>query len=135
MDRALDRVSIEGTVFLLVAGFLLIGASLVDVGATVPLAAVSLLLTIALFAARDYVPPIGTVAGRDLRGVLTDSWIATALAATTTAVALGATPGELQSLGGLLGLVAMANYFLRPVYFAVYALLASAVERTHPENG
>jgi hypothetical protein len=36
-------------------------------------------------------------------------------------VGFGASPGEVQALGGLLGLVAMANYFFRPVYYAVYA--------------
>jgi hypothetical protein len=34
-----------------------------------------------------------------------------------------ATPAEVQALGGLLGLVGMANYFLRPLYLFAYDLL------------
>jgi hypothetical protein len=35
----------------------------------------------------------------------------------------GASPEELQALGGIAGFVGMINYFLRPVYFLVYSLL------------
>ena len=134
MHRALDRMTMEATVHLLVAGALLIAASLADLGGSAALVGVLLVAAVALFAVREYVPPLGTVLGHDVQRTLTDLWIAPALAATTTAVALGSTPGELQSLGGILGLVAMVNYFLRPVYYAVYSLTASERDQTSPEN-
>lgn len=135
MHRALDRVTLEVTVHLLVAGFALIGASLAGVGATLPLVGVLLLVSVALFAAKGRVPSPGPYLRADLRRTLGDVWIAGVLAATTSALALGATAGELQALGGILGLVAMANYFLRPLYHVAYSLVASVLERTRPENG
>lgn len=135
MHRALDRVTMEVTVHLLVAGFALIGASLAGLGATPPLVGVLLLVSIALYAARGRVPSPGPYLRADLRRTLGDVWIATVLAATTSVLALGATAGELQALGGILGLIAMVNYFLRPLYYVAYSLISSALERTRPENG
>ena len=134
MYRTLDRVTMEATVHLLVAGFLLIAASLAGLEGSPVLVGVLLLAAVALFAVRGFVPPLGRPMGYDLRQTLEDGWIVPALAATTTALALGATPAELQSLGGILGLVAMLNYFLRPVYYGVYSLVASEHETKRPEN-
>lgn len=134
MHRALDRVTMEATVHLLVAGLLLIAASVAGVDGSVAFVGGLLVAAVALFAVRGRVPPVGTVFGHDLQRTLGDLWIAPALAATTTAVSLGATPGELQSLGGVLGLVAMLNYFLRPIYYGVYSLVASEPDTTRPEN-
>lgn len=36
----------------------------------------------------------------------------------------GASPGELQTLGGVLGLLALVNHLLRPVYGILHGLLA-----------
>lgn len=134
MYRTLDRVSMEATIHLLVAGFVLIGASVVGLRGSAVLVGVLLAGAVALFAVRGFVPPLGRPMGHDLQQTLEDIWIAPLLAATTTAMALGATSAELQSLGGLLGLVAMLNYFLRPVYYGVYSLVASERETTRPEN-
>jgi hypothetical protein len=134
MYRALDRLTLEATVYLLVAGLLLIGASLASLDGSAVVVGVLLVAAVALFAVRQRVPSLGTLFNHDLQRTLRDLWIAPALAATTTAVALGASPGELQSLGGVLGLVAMLNYFLRPVYYGAYSLVASGRERTRPEN-
>jgi len=134
MYRALDRLTLEATVYLLVAGLLLIGASLAGLHGSPVVVGVLLVAAVALFAIRERVPALGTLFGHDLQQTLRDLWIAPALAATTTAVALGASPGELQSLGGVLGLVAMLNYFLRPVYYGAYSLVAADRERTRPEN-
>lgn len=135
MYQTLDRVTMEATVHLLVAGLLLVGASVVDLGGSPLLVGALLVAAVALFAVREFVPPLRRVFRHDLQRTLRDLWIAPALAATTTALALGATPGELQSLGGVLGLVAMLNYFLRPVYYGAYSLVASERDATRPENG
>lgn len=134
MYRALDRVTLEATVHLLVAGVSLIAASIAGVDGSALLVGACLAAAIGLFAVRQRVPPMGTVLGHDVQRTLEDLWIAPALAATTTALALGATPGELQALGGILGLVAMLNYFLQPVYYGVYAYLAGNDDAARAEN-
>lgn len=115
MERALDAAVAEFTVLLLVAAFALIGASLLGLGGSLPLAIAMALATVGLFAVRH---PLATLAEDYylLARTLEDGWIGTTAATLTVLVALGATPGELQSLGGLIGLVGMLNYFLRPVY-------------------
>ena len=134
MHRVLDRATLEATVHLLAAGLVLIGVGLTGRRASVGLVAVLLVATLALFAVRGFVPALGRFGGHDVRQYVADAWVATALAATTTTVALGASPGELQALGALLGLVAMLNYFLRPVYYVVYSLAVSALGRSHAEK-
>lgn len=134
MHRTLDRVTLEATVHLLVAGFALIGAGVAGLDGSAILVGVLLAAAVVLFAARGFIPPLETLFGHDVQRTLEDVWIAPALAATTTAIALGATPGELQSLGGILGLVAMLNYFLRPLYYGIYSVVASERDTTRPEN-
>lgn len=132
MHRAFDRVTMETTVHLLVAGFALIAAGLSGLRGTAVLVGILLAITVVLFTVRSLVPPLGTIFGYDLQGLLENSWGGPAVAAITAAITLGATPGELQSLGGLLGLAAMANYFLRPAYFIGYSLVASALNDARP---
>lgn len=120
----IDRVTFEASVHLLAAGLILIAAGVAGVGGSVAFVGLALVAAVALFAVRRRVPSPGTVAGHDLRYLIDDSWIVPALAATTAAVALGASPGEMQTLGGVLGLVAVANYFLRPAYYLVYSFAA-----------
>lgn len=134
MYRVLDRVTLEATVHLLVAGVSLIAASVAGLDGSALLVGAFLAAAVGLFALRERVPPMGTVLGHDVQRTLEDLWIAPALAATTTALALGATPGEVQALGGILGLVAMLNYFLRPVYYGVYAFLTDDGNATRAEN-
>mgnify|MGYP000645744750 CR=1 FL=1 len=52
-----------------------------------------------------------------------------ALAAVATALVFGATPAEVQTVGGLLGFLGMVNYFLRPVYHMAYSFVESAVQK------
>lgn len=134
MYRALDRVTLEATVHLLVAGGSLIAASVAGLGGSARLVGACLAAAVGLFALRQRVPPMGTVLGQDVQRTVENLWIAPALAATTTALALGATPGEVQALGGILGLVAMLNFFLRPVYYGVYAFFAGNGDARRAEN-
>lgn len=122
MQRALDQLTIEISVLLLVASGLLIGASLVGVGGQRWFVAVLAVLAAALLAARDRLPSPGEVSGLDLERYLRHLWVSPALGAVAVVIVLGATPEEIQSVGGVLGLLGMLNYFLRPVYNLVYSL-------------
>ncbi len=118
------------TVVLLAASGTLIGPGTLGVGAGLPLLLVLAGVALGAFAVRDALrrvrPRLGIPLGRCLAVV----WVGPVIAATVVLGVLGATPGEVQALGGLVGLVAMLNYFLRPVYYAVFATgrwLAQAV--------
>jgi hypothetical protein len=121
----------EGTVRLtgvcLVASVVLIGPSLVGVGATPPLVGGLLLLSGGLFAVRDSRPVFPTVAGHDLRRYQQDLWVGPLVGAVGAVAVLGASPAELQSIGGIAGAVGMANYFLRPVYLTLIAMARRAL--------
>ncbi|WEL16278.1 MULTISPECIES: hypothetical protein [unclassified Halorhabdus] len=61
-----------------------------------------------------------------------DAYLASVPAAPVVAGAVvlwfaGASPGELQTLGGLLGLLSLVNHLLRPVYGLGYRLIARVV--------
>lgn len=119
MERAIDDAVAEFSALLLAASFVLIGASLLGLGATLALAAVLILLTVGLFVTRKYLAEFVDEYYLIARTV-EDCWIGTTAAALTVLVALGATPGELQTLGGLIGLAGMLNYFVRPLYRLLY---------------
>lgn len=121
MERALNAAVAEFSVLLLVAAFALIGASLLGLGGSLALAGVFALTTAGLFAVREPLADLATDFYLVAR-TLEDAWIGTAAATLTVLVALSASPGELQTLGGLIGLVGMLNYFLRPIYRLTYRL-------------
>ncbi|MFC6975275.1 hypothetical protein ACFQL1_12455 [Halomicroarcula sp. GCM10025709] len=111
--------TLQATLLLLVAGLLLVGLSLLGVGASLPLAAGLVVLAIGLFLTRPETT-VGRVAGVDVDQILRWLWLALVLAAVPLVIRPTATPGEVQSLGGLVGLAGMANYFLRPLYLLGY---------------
>jgi hypothetical protein len=61
---------------------------------------------------------VGLYAARVRANIETLAWLwaGPLVAAGVMLVGWGATPGELQSLGGVVGLVGMVNLLLRPVY-------------------
>lgn len=122
--RALVRTTAALTVQLLVASVLLIGASLLGAGADLPVVVAFAAASAALLAARGRLPDVGVVVGHDVDRYLADLWAGAAVAAVTALVLLGATPSELQAAGGLIGLAAMANHFLRPFYALAADLVA-----------
>ncbi|ACV46843.1 MULTISPECIES: hypothetical protein [Halomicrobium] len=128
MQRVFDERAMEATALLLVASVLLIGASLAGIGGGVPLVAVLALIAVTLAAGRERLPRPGRRLGQDLDRYVRDLWVAPALAAAASAFVFGATPAEIQTVGGLLGFVGMVNYFLRPVYHAGYSLAGRLVE-------
>lgn len=120
---------------LIVAGFVLIGAGVAGLRGGTPVFVGLVAATGAAYLLRTGVPDLGVVAGHDLGLYVRDGWIALAIATVVVVFTYGATPGELQTLGGLLGLGGMLNYFLRPLYFGVYGFATSVVDFARPENG
>jgi hypothetical protein len=110
------------TAVLLVTSVVLILPSLAEIGASIPFTLGLALATLALFLVRGDLADAPSVVGYDLGTYASDLWLAVALAAGALVVFPDATAAELQSLGGLAGLVAMLNYFLTPVYGFVYSL-------------
>lgn len=115
------------TYILLVASFLLIGPGLVGFGATIPLAAGLAVLAGGLWTVRDRLRTLPSVVGYDLGWYARDSWLAAAGAILVVLGSLGAPTAELQALGGVVGLVGMVNYFLRPLYLLVARVLVRLV--------
>lgn len=104
------------TVVLIAASLALVAPGLVGVGTSLSLAAGLVGLAGVLWWARDRLGAAGTVAGIDFGVGLRDLWIGVGIAVAIVLGIPGTNPGELQALGGLCGLLGMANYFLRPVY-------------------
>jgi hypothetical protein len=115
MRRALDRAVAQLSALLLLSGVCLIGASLLGVGTGPLLFGALLAATVALYLARDAVPRIERFPEWALADLGSDLWLAPLIAASAVLVAPGATPGEVQSIGGLVGLVALIVYFARPL--------------------
>lgn len=134
MRHWLAKATNEVTVILLLAGSSLIAGGVAGLGADLPLLVGLSVGAVATFALRWQVPDLGYVAGHEPSQYLRDVWVGFTIAVGLLLAVLGATPGELQTVGGLVGLVGMANYFLRPVYFAVYSVVATVTDVGRPEN-
>ena len=128
METAIRRATMQVTAVCLVASAMVLGLGLVGATASLFLVGCFLVLSGGLYVSRPE-SSVGAVAGVDVDGLLDSLWLAPALAALPLALELGATPGEVQALGGLLGLVGMANYFLRPLYLLAYGVVASLTDR------
>jgi hypothetical protein len=111
------------TVVLVAASTLLVCAGLAGLGASVGLAGALIVLAGALSAFRRLLDGAPTVASHDLKAYGDVLWVGPIVAAVVCLLFLGATGAELQALGGVLGLVGMTNYFLRPAYRAGYAVV------------
>jgi len=122
MLQAVDRAVAQLAALLLLAGLVLIGASLLGVATGTVLFAVLLAGTVALYLARDAIPRVERCPGWALSDLGGDLWLAPLFAASAVIAAPDATPGELQSIGGLVGLVALVVYFLRPLVRLVVRL-------------
>jgi hypothetical protein len=134
-EAAIRHGTMRVTVLLLVAAALAIGFGVAGVGASLPIVVGLLVLTAVLYAGRPDDGRFGSVAGVDAGGVVQSLWVAPLVTSLSLLVRLSATPGEMQAIGGLLGLAGMANYFLRPVYLLGYDLAAAVRERIGRANG
>jgi large-conductance mechanosensitive channel len=124
MDRGLDELVMRGTVVLLAAGLLLVAAGTAGVTGSLALVAALVLVGVGLFLVSERVDTVAAAdaTALDPRVIAADVWLGPFLAAAVAGFYLGATAGEVQALGGLVGLVGMLNYFLRPFYHLLHGL-------------
>lgn len=111
-------LTLRGTVGFVVASGFLIGAGLLGLEGTVPLAVFFTVVSAIFAALGSQLARLPHLAGYDLGLYGRDLWFGPGVAAVVTIGYLGSSPGELTALGGLVGLLGMVNYFLRPVYGA-----------------
>jgi hypothetical protein len=123
----LDGESFRLTVVLVAASLCLVLAGLAGFDSSVGLAGVFVLLAGVLSVAWQRLSGNPGVLGHDLGAYAAILWVAPLAAAAVSVLYLGATPGELLTLGGLAGLAGMVNYFLRPVYRAGYSVVRFVV--------
>ncbi len=110
------------TVVLLAASLVLGLPGVVGVGPSLGLAVILAVLAGVLLSVRNRLVSSGRTAGIDLGRYAQDLWVGPAIGVAIVLLLPGATPGELQAVGGVCGLLGMANYFLRPVYASAIAL-------------
>jgi hypothetical protein len=111
---------------LLAASLLLLAPGTAGLGGSLALLGVYAGLAVALYALQEDLSAAPRTMGHDLGAYGATLWAAPVVAALVLLLRLGATPGEVQALGGLLGLAGMLNYFLRPVYHLLAAVARSA---------
>jgi len=116
-----DAGALRATFVLIVASLALLLAGLAGAGGSLALLVGLVAVAVALFAVRDRLDANAALAGQDVGDYGRLLWAGPAVAAAVVLAFLGASPAELQALGGLVGLVGMTNYFLRPVYRAASA--------------
>lgn len=108
--------SLRVTHVLLVAALLLIAAGSLGLGGDLSLAGLLAVFGLAGLALRARLGAVGRVRGRPMGWYLRALPLGPLVAALLIAVYPGTTPDELEAVGGMVGLVAMLNYFLRPLY-------------------
>ena len=104
------------------AGLVLIGFGVLGLSASPPLAGGVLVLGLAGPAVRE--PLRAQVDHAVAASYLASVPLAPLIAGGVMLVFLGASPGELQTLGGVIGLLAVLNHMLRPLYAFAHYLLA-----------
>jgi hypothetical protein len=121
MERWRDEPEVRLSLALLAGAAVLVALGSAGVGGSVALVVGLAALTVLASVAGDEL--LDTAWRRvDPHGYVADLWVGFLVAGVAVVLFLDATPGEVQALGGLVGLVGMANYFLRPVYRILFAL-------------
>lgn len=121
MDRWREGPEIRATLVLLAGGGTLVAAGTAGLAASPWLVAAVLATAVPTWLLGRLA--VDTAWTRvDRHRFVADLWVGPAIAAAVLVPFLGAGAGEVQALGGLVGLVGMANYFLRPVYHLLYGL-------------
>ena len=121
MERWRDEPEVRLTLALLAGAGVLVALGTLGVGGSVLLVAAVGALAVGWAALGDELlaSPWRRV---DPHGYAADLWVGFLVAAVAVVLFPDATPGEVQALGGLVGLAGMCNYFLRPVYRLVYGV-------------
>ncbi|WP_254272925.1 hypothetical protein [Haloarcula marina] len=133
-EMAIRSGTMQVTALLLVASGLLLALGFAGVPASVPLVGLLLAFAVGLYLTRPDGGEFGYVVGLDVDSLLESLWLAPAIAAVPLLFELGATPEEVQALGGLLGLAGMVNYFLRPLYLLLYSVVSSLSGDSGPKS-
>lgn len=121
--------SLRLTTVCLAASALLILPAFAGVGPSLPFAAVLVAVAAGSAAVRERLAALPTVVGYDLGRYAQDLWLAGGLAALVVVAGPATTPGELGALGGVVGLVGMTNYFVRPIYLTLLSLVIGGSTR------
>jgi hypothetical protein len=112
------------TFVFLAASVALIGPSLLGLRPSGPVLAVLLATGGLLAALRPALTKLPAVMGYDVAPHARELWLGPVVGVVMVVLlAPGGTSGELQTVGGVAGLLGMFNYFLRPLYFYDHDLL------------
>jgi hypothetical protein len=128
MDVWAER-SLRLTGVCLVASALLILPAVAGIGPSAVLAVVLALLGLGALAVREQLASLPTTIGYDLGRYGQDLWLAGLLAALVVVAGPATAPAELQALGGIIGIVGMANYFLRPILLTLRSIVRRLTTR------
>jgi hypothetical protein len=122
MEDGYGRLIRQFTSVALVAAVILVGLGAAGYAPSLVFAVPAAALAGAAFSVRDRL--IAAAPYRVLAVHAESLWIGPALAAGVLVVYGGISPGELQTVGAVIGLLGMANYLLRPVYILVASVAA-----------
>ena len=122
MDEWVGR-SLRLTTVCLGASGLLIPPGFAGVGPSLPFAVALGVIGAAALAACEQLATLPTVLGYDLGRYAQDAWLAGVLAAAVVLLGPASSPDELAALGGVVGLVGMSNYFVRPIYLTLLSFV------------
>jgi hypothetical protein len=122
MDEKYERGFVRITAVLLLVAALLIPLDPLGVGASPLLPVAFAVLAAALYVAWQRTETYDMY--------LSGMWLGPTIAALLSVYGLtiGASPGELQALGGMAGLAGVVNLLLRPVYRLVHYVIAGAIQ-------
>jgi hypothetical protein len=119
--------SLRATGVCLAASATLILPGVAGVGPSLPLAAALVAFSAACIAARQELASLPTVVEYELGLSGQDLWLWGLGGAAVVVGGPATTAEEVLALGGVVGLLGMANYFLRPLYLFVCSLLRRLV--------
>lgn len=123
MQDKIERGILRISAVFLIAAFILIPMPYLGMGASLPL-----LLILAAGAWGLY--EAWQRSEEPVRTYLSGLWLAPVIALLFTIYGLliGASPGEVQALGGIAGIIGVVNLLLRPVYRLLHYVLAGALQ-------
>lgn len=119
----------RASIVLLVTSAVLIGTGAVGLDANVYFLFGLVVLAGVLAAVGTVLTDLPTVFGYDLGTYASDLWLAPLVAiAFLLVIEPTANPAELRAIGGIAGLIGMANYFVRPLYHYIARHLRNLLE-------